>query len=138
MKIGDRVWLPNAWVNPGVEIGNDVVVAALSLVNKSIPRGSLAGGVPAKVIKENIFPGNLSEKAKTELINMINEVLGKSYMVSDDVIKVKEVGLETLFDLKDKTISGPVSLETERLKNQLRRLGIRFKYYNKDGVYSKW
>ena len=37
IQIGNRVWLPNAWVNPGVNIGDDVVVAAYSLVNKDIP-----------------------------------------------------------------------------------------------------
>lgn len=138
VKIGDRVWLPNAWVNPGVEIGHDVVVAAMSLINKSIPSGCLAGGIPAKVIKKNIYPHNLSEHEKKELLNMINFVLGKSYVMSGDIIRVEGREGETLFDLKGKTISGPASPETERLKNQLRRMGIRFKYYNNNGVYSEW
>ena len=138
VKIGDRVWLPNAWVNPGVEIGHDVVVAAMSLINKSIPSGCLAGGVPAKVLKENVYPHNLSEQGKNELLNMINYVLGKSYVILDDIISVKGEKGDTLFDLKAKTVSGIASSETEQLKNQLRRIGIRFMYYNNNGVYSKW
>ena len=38
-------------VMPGVIIGENSVVGALSFVNKSIPDNSLAFGVPAKVIK---------------------------------------------------------------------------------------
>ena len=38
VKIGDRVWLPNAWVNPGVTIGANVVVAARSLIHRPLTR----------------------------------------------------------------------------------------------------
>ena len=34
----DRVWLPNAWVNPGVTIGANVVVAARSLIHRPLTR----------------------------------------------------------------------------------------------------
>ena len=37
---------------PGVSIGNDVVIAAGSIVTKDIPSGVIAGGVPCKVIRE--------------------------------------------------------------------------------------
>ena len=43
VTIGDSVWMPNAWVNPGVRIGSSIVVAARSLVNRDLPSGSLAG-----------------------------------------------------------------------------------------------
>ena len=53
VEIGDNVWMPNAWVNPGVKIGSNVLVAARSLVNGLIPPNCMAGGTPARVIKEN-------------------------------------------------------------------------------------
>jgi serine acetyltransferase len=37
-------------VMPGVRIGSDSVVAAGAVVTKSVPAGSIVGGVPAKVI----------------------------------------------------------------------------------------
>lgn len=37
---------------PGVEIGNNVVIAAGAVVTKNIPDNCIAGGVPAGVIKE--------------------------------------------------------------------------------------
>jgi acetyltransferase-like isoleucine patch superfamily enzyme len=39
-------------VMPGVTIGDGSVIAAYSLVNKDIPPGVLAGGVPARVLKK--------------------------------------------------------------------------------------
>lgn len=39
-------------VMPGVTIGDGSTVAAYSLVNKDIPSGVLAGGVPAKIIRK--------------------------------------------------------------------------------------
>ena len=51
--IGDNVWLgANVTVLKGVTIGRDTVVAAGSVVTKSLPEGVLAAGVPAKVIRK--------------------------------------------------------------------------------------
>jgi len=53
--IGDRVWIGSgAIILPGVIIGNDSVIAAGSVVNKSFPEKSIVGGVPAKLIRHNI------------------------------------------------------------------------------------
>ena len=52
VKIGNDVWIGgNVTILPGVEIGNNVVVAAGAIVTKNIPDNSLFGGVPAKFIK---------------------------------------------------------------------------------------
>jgi acetyltransferase-like isoleucine patch superfamily enzyme len=52
ITIGRNVWLPwQVFVLPGVEIGDDVTVAAGSVVSRSIPGGSLAAGYPARVLK---------------------------------------------------------------------------------------
>ena len=50
--VGNDVWLgANVVVVPGVTIGDSCVVAAGAVVTKDIPSSSIAGGVPAKVIK---------------------------------------------------------------------------------------
>ncbi len=54
--IGDRARL-GVGVNvlPGKIIGKDSIVSAASLVSTDIPEGVLAGGVPARVIRDNPF-----------------------------------------------------------------------------------
>lgn len=55
IRIGNHVWIGNnVIILKGVTIGDGSVIAAGSVVNKNIPGNSLAGGVPAKVIRENI------------------------------------------------------------------------------------
>jgi acetyltransferase-like isoleucine patch superfamily enzyme len=55
VTIGNHVWIGNnVTILKGVTIGDGAIIAAGSVVNKNIPAGCLAGGVPAKVIKEDI------------------------------------------------------------------------------------
>ena len=55
IKIGNHVWIgTSVTVLKGVTIGDGSIIAAGSLVNRDIPANSLAGGVPAKVLKTNI------------------------------------------------------------------------------------
>lgn len=50
--IGNNVWLGNrVIVLKGANIGDNSVIAAMSLVTRSIPANSLAAGVPARVIR---------------------------------------------------------------------------------------
>jgi acetyltransferase-like isoleucine patch superfamily enzyme len=52
VTIGRNVWLPwHVFILPGVEIGDGATIGAGALVNRSIPAGALAAGVPAKVLK---------------------------------------------------------------------------------------
>ncbi len=52
IKIEDNVWISaRSIILPGVEIGRNSVIAAGSVVTKSVPKNSLAAGVPAKVLK---------------------------------------------------------------------------------------
>ena len=147
VKIGDRVWLPNAWVNPGVTIGSDVVVAARSLVNKDIPSGCLAGGIPCKVIREKCYPAKLSGEQKREILELIvREALEitQAQAVGDLVNYDLDPECKSLlagkavFDFESKSIRGEVSRWTEIVKNQLRRHGIRFKYGPVKGYYVSW
>jgi len=53
--IGNNVWIgTNVTILKGVTIGDGAIIAAGSVVTKNIPAHSLATGIPAKVIKENV------------------------------------------------------------------------------------
>jgi len=150
VTIGDRVWMPHAWVNPGVTIGSNVVIAAMSLVNISLPDGCLAGGIPVKILKENVYPEKLSFGEKFEIVK---QIMCKA-MEQDAVMYGEEhqvyigeldseggFGLvldDTIFDIERRTIEGPATPSTEIVKNQLRRNGIRFRYYSKGKEYMPW
>jgi UDP-3-O-[3-hydroxymyristoyl] glucosamine N-acyltransferase len=55
IDIKDNVWIgTNVTILKGVTIGEGAIIAAFSLVNKSVPPFSLAGGIPAKIIRENV------------------------------------------------------------------------------------
>ena len=53
--IGDNCWLGgHSTICPGVKLGNNVIVAAGSVVTKSFGDNVIIGGNPAKIIRENI------------------------------------------------------------------------------------
>ena len=53
VDIGKNVWLPwHVFILPGVSIGDNATIGAGSVINRPIPAGVLAAGVPAKVLRE--------------------------------------------------------------------------------------
>ena len=59
--IGRNCWIGgSAYVLKGVHIGDNSIVAAASVVTKSVPPNTLVGGVPAKVLRE--LPDDLTEE----------------------------------------------------------------------------
>lgn len=51
IKLGNNIWLgENVTILKNVEIGDDCIIGSGSVVTKSIPSGSIAVGIPAKVI----------------------------------------------------------------------------------------
>lgn len=53
VTIGNDVWIGGSvTILPGVTIGNNVIIAAGAVVTKDIPDNCLAGGVPARKIRD--------------------------------------------------------------------------------------
>jgi acetyltransferase-like isoleucine patch superfamily enzyme len=138
VRIGNHVWLPaRSIVLPGVSIGDNVVIGINSLVNKDIPSGCLAAGIPCKVIKENIFPKKLVGEKRARFID---EVIARylplmkdkgidakiKYDLEDDQIIFKRTTGETMFNLRKMEIIGICDDEVEDFRDFLRRNGIKF------------
>lgn len=83
ISIGNNVFIGmNTIIMPGVTIGDDCVIGAMSLVSKNIPSGSVVAGNPAKIIttidkfkkkllSRNCNTGNISKKTKKHtLLNL--------------------------------------------------------------------
>ena len=83
--IGDWVYIgTGSQILPGVTIEDHVLVAAGSIVTKSIPAGSIVAGNPAKIIgrlddyiqrnlKWNVGTNNLSGKEKEKVLLSLSE-----------------------------------------------------------------
>jgi len=50
--LGNRVWIPaGVFIQPGIEVGDDVLVNSRSVLTKSLPSGQYVAGFPAKPIR---------------------------------------------------------------------------------------
>ena len=137
ITLGDCVWIPGAVVNPGVSIGSDVVVGVNSLVTSDLPDGCLAGGSPAKILRSDTYPRPLEGDALDDfwrrfLADYPDE--DAEIWVGREQVRVGE----TRFVLTDRHITGPVTHESETLRNQLRRYGIRFWSRPHGETYRDW
>ncbi len=55
---GDNVWIGGgAIINPGVRVGNNVVIASGAVVTKEVPDNVVVGGNPARIIKNIAIKG---------------------------------------------------------------------------------
>ena len=135
VTIGSNVWLPSALVLPNVGIGNNVVIAAGSVVNRDLPSGCLAGGVPARIIKSDHYP----DPQKTQPILKAIVQDAKYYGVKD--LRIVDHGLKvgsTWFFPKERDLEGPATADTQIIRGLFRRRGIRFRVYDNKGVYAEW
>jgi putative colanic acid biosynthesis acetyltransferase WcaF len=56
VNIGNGVWIAaQAFIGPGVTVGDNSVIAARAVVVKDVPSGVVVGGNPAKVIKPRLM-----------------------------------------------------------------------------------
>ncbi len=136
VTIGSRVWIPSATVNPGVTIGDDVVIAVGSVVTRDIPSGCLAAGTPAKVVRERAYPAPLGREAAMVRVGEALATGGVPHQVRPGTWQVA-VG-ESVFDLETRTVLGSADRVSERARELLRRRGIRFKVDVVDGAYKAW
>ncbi|WP_274036508.1 acyltransferase [Streptomyces sp. MMBL 11-1] len=73
VEVQDGAWLGvRAMVLPGVRVGAGTVVAAMGLVNRSLPPGVLAAGVPARV-KRALQPQALDVAGRREAVAVLVE-----------------------------------------------------------------
>ena len=60
--IGNHVWIgARAVILKGVTIGDGAVIAAGAVVQRDVPAGALVGGVPARVIREQVQWRNVED-----------------------------------------------------------------------------
>lgn len=82
VKIGNNVFIGvDSIIMPGVIIEDNVIIAAGSVVTKSIPSGKIVGGNPAKIIgdfeenRKRALESYISEKDRTRNRNYEQDVL---------------------------------------------------------------
>jgi len=123
VTLGRRVWLTGqSQVLPGVTIGDNVVISMLSLVNKDLPAGCLAGGIPVQVLRDNVYPAVVDRAALLD--GIMGEYLKSASWRSLDLHALDE----RKFNFDDLSINGGVGLTDveEDYRDFLRRRGIRF------------
>lgn len=98
VKIGDWCYIGNnALIMPGVTIGNHVLIAAGSVVTKSIPNGVVVAGNPAKFVcttdqyierngKYNVRTKGLTSRNKrNRLLNLSDDrFVKKNFLITDE------------------------------------------------------
>lgn len=103
VQIGKRVELTyNVFVAPGVSVGDDAIVAYGSYVNRNIPEGVLAGGVPAVVKrkKEEFVSVPSYEDRKLILRKILREFC--NFLIFSEKCSIEEID-NNLWKIKKKS-----------------------------------
>ncbi|MFA5747964.1 MAG: CatB-related O-acetyltransferase [Candidatus Absconditabacterales bacterium] len=96
IEVGDDVWIgTGAKVMSGITIGQGAIIAAYSVVTKSVPPYAIVGGVPAKLIKhrfsdeiiEKLIKINYKKIPITKLLDIYDEIAKEDF----DIDKVCNV-----------------------------------------------
>jgi putative colanic acid biosynthesis acetyltransferase WcaF len=65
IEIGDYAWIgARAFIAPGVSVGEGAVVGATASVFHDVPKWTVVGGNPAKVIKQRVMAGTPAASGK--------------------------------------------------------------------------
>lgn len=137
VKIGSHVWITSgSTVLPGVNIGSNIIIGNNSTVNRNLPSCCFAAGSPVKIIKEKIYPKNLSlEKKKNILIDIINDYKSllelKQFNANirlNENLKIEFIHNKdkTFFDCINSKISGKQTKYSEDFRDFLRYRGVKF------------
>jgi acetyltransferase-like isoleucine patch superfamily enzyme len=133
VEIGNNVWLPSrSIILPNRKIGNNVVVGINSVINKDIPGGALAAGIPIKILKENFYPNFDNTRNKLIILDIIKDyekiIIYKDlstkleFIPALNMIKCNRVK----FDLNNMDILGELGPEEQDFRDYLRRRGVKF------------
>ncbi len=146
VDVGSHVWMPWATVLPNVRIGDNIVIGAGAIVTRDLPSGCLALGVPAKIVKEGIYPRKQTKQERKQVIenllahfaNNIQKATLSYREVDDEIWLLNENGDWIRFSLSEQHVHGEPTKLSERFRNELRRHGIRFKSYPDEAEYKQW
>jgi len=106
--IGDGVWLAaRVRVNKGVTIGEDTVVTAGSVVETSLPAGVVAGGTPARVLRERRPPVAIAVTAPVVAVKRVADTRG--IVVADFTANDLALALERDDDALGPTIEAEIA-----------------------------
>lgn len=73
---------------PGITIGKDSIIAAGSVVTKSVPEGSIVAGNPAKIISSI---DKYNEKVKGQILS--SKVYGKDYTINGNITSIQKTNM---------------------------------------------
>lgn len=92
ISLGKNVWSPAHVVFlPGVNIGDNSIIAANSLVNNSFPENSFIAGSPAKIIsKASKLKMNMTPERLNQRMNQILSEFKEDKFLEDAKIKLKK------------------------------------------------
>lgn len=70
--IGKNAWIAaEAFVHPGISIGDGCVIGARSVVNKDMPAWTVCGGHPCKPLKHREYPNAINAQQASMFVNEI-------------------------------------------------------------------
>lgn len=93
VTIGNDVWIgANVFIKSGVVVGDGCVIAAGAVVVKDMPPYTIAGGVPARVIRPRFPEDIIRSLVEIKWWNWTNDKLqeNQSFFVSDDLNLIRE------------------------------------------------
>ncbi|MBC7447031.1 MAG: hypothetical protein H7330_03135 [Hymenobacteraceae bacterium] len=133
VTIGRNVWLPaKSTVLPNRRIGDNVVIGTNTLVNKDLPSGCLAGGIPVRILKENVYPSadparneRLVEAILTDyrtLANYKGLTVELAFNADARTVRCNNV----YFHLDTLNVTGELTTTEEDFRDFLRRRGVKF------------
>jgi acetyltransferase-like isoleucine patch superfamily enzyme len=92
VSIGREVWLPwHVFILPGVVIGDGATIGAGSVVNRSIPEGVLAAGVPAKVLRQaDSWPQSIDDDQRWRICRDVTMLMSTYFDEQGAPVRIAE------------------------------------------------